>query len=359
MFASVAVAVTSRALASPLTAVDDNNPEVDSLLIDACGTSPRTLCEWAFERTDNKSFAQVIDWLIGRPLSIVLILIGAWVLGRISRRYVRRAVTTVMEPNLDLAKRRLAQIGIDRPDLLLGQVEADEMVLARRSARAISIAGVICSTVTVAIWIIAFILILGEIGLNLGPFIAGAGILGVAIGFGAQSLVKDCLSGLFMLMEDQYGIGDFIDVGEAVGTVEEVALRTTVLRGIDGTVWHVPNGEIRRVGNMSQLWSTALVDIDVAYDADLNGVRAVLLDTATEICAASEWAADVLEAPQVLGVEMLGANGITLRMVVKTAPGAQWALQRALREGFKQALDDAGIEIPFPQRTIWMRNGQS
>lgn len=317
------------------------------------------LCEWTFERTDSKSIAQIVDWLIGRPLSIVLILIGAWVLGRISRRYVRRVITSLMKPNLDLAKRRLAQIGVDRPDRLLGQADADALVVARRSARAASVAGVICSTVTVAIWVIAFILILGELGLNLGPFIAGAGILGVAIGFGAQSLVKDCLSGLFMLMEDQYGIGDYVDLGEATGTVEEVALRATVLRGIDGTVWHVPNGEVRRVGNMSQLWSTALVDIDVAYDADLDGVRSVLLDAATEICAASEWATDVLEPPKLLGVETLGADGITLRMVVKTAPGAQWALQRALRAGFKSALDNAGIEIPFPQRTIWMRNGQS
>jgi small conductance mechanosensitive channel len=212
---------------------------------------------------------------------------------------------------------------------------------------------------TVIIWVTAIILVLGELGLNLGPFIAGAGIVGVALGFGAQSLVKDCISGLFMLMEDQYGIGDVVDLGEAVGTVENVALRTTVLRGLDGTVWYVPNGEIQRVGNKSQLWSTALVDIDVAYDADLEAVRTVLLDAATEICTDEQWVGDVLEEPQILGVEMLGADGITLRMVVKTAPGAQWALQRALREGFKDALDDAGIEIPFPQRTIWMRNGES
>lgn len=353
------VVATTPLVANSITAADDDSPELDSLLVDACGDSPKKLCEWAFEQTDNTTAAQIVDWLIGRPLSIVLILIGAWILGRISRRYVRRAITSLMKPNLDLAKRRLAQVGIDRPDLLLGQTEADELVLARRSARAVSVAGVICSTITVMIWVIAVILILGELGLNLGPFIAGAGVLGVALGFGAQSLVKDCLSGLFMLMEDQYGIGDFVDLGEATGTVEDVALRVTVLRGIDGTVWHVPNGEIRRVGNKSQLWSTALVDIDVAYDADLDGVRSVLLETATDICAESEWAADVLEPPQVLGVEMLGADGITLRMVVKTAPGSQWALQRALREGFKTALDDAGIEIPFPQRTVWMRNGQS
>lgn len=346
-------------LSDLVSATDENGSGIDPLLVDACGDGPRALCEWAFDATENKRFAQVVDWAIGRPLMILMILCGAWLLGRFARRYLARSIVRLMKPNLDTAKQGLAKIGIDHPELLLGESEPNELVTARRTARAASISGVVGSTITVIIWVIAIILVMGELGLNLGPFIAGAGIIGVALGFGAQSLVNDCISGLFMLMEDQYGIGDVVDLGEAIGTVEEVALRTTVLRSIDGTVWHVPNGEIRRVGNKSQLWSTALVDIDVAYDTDLDGVRSLLVDTANEICASEQWSNDVLEAPEVLGVEMLGADGITLRMVVKTAPGAQWALQRALREGFKYALDDAGVEIPFPQRTVWMRNGQS
>jgi len=198
-------------------------------------------------------------------------------------------------------------------------------------------------------------LIIGELGFDLGPFIAGAGIAGVALGFGAQSLVKDCIAGLFMLIEDQYGIGDIVDLGEAIGEVEEVTLRTTVLRGLDGTVWHVPNGEVQRVGNKSQLWSVALVDVDVAYDTDLDHTRELMLATANEVCGSEAWADDVLDEPVVLGVEALGADGITMRMIVTTTPGSQWALQRRLREALKATFDGAGIEIPFPQRMLWLR----
>jgi moderate conductance mechanosensitive channel len=141
-----------------------------------------------------------------------------------------------------------------------------------------------------------------------------------------------------------------------VGTVEAIGLRTTVTRSVDGTVWHVPNGEVRRVGNKSQLWSTAVVDVNVAYESDLAKVRGVLMETAVEVCSSMEWRADVLGDPEVLGIEALGVDGVSIRTVVKTAPGAQWPLQRALREAFKQALDTAGIDIPFPQRTLWLRN---
>jgi small conductance mechanosensitive channel len=197
--------------------------------------------------------------------------------------------------------------------------------------------------------------VLGEIGIQVGPLIASAGIAGVALSFGAQALVKDCIAGLFVLVEDQYGIGDVVDLDEATGVVEEITLRATVLRGLDGTVWHVPNGEVQRVGNMSQLWSVAVVDVDVAYDTDLERARAVITDAATAVCRSADWEEAVLEDPQVLGVEILGADGITLRLTVRTTAGSQWGLQRALRERFKTALDEAGIEIPFPQRTLWMR----
>ena len=225
----------------------------------------------------------------------------------------------------------------------------------RRNARVHSISAVVGSTAAVIIWSIALILVLGELGVNLAPLIAGAGIAGVALGFGAQSLVEDCIAGLFMLVEDQYGIGDVVDLDEATGVVEKISLRTTVLRGIDGTVWHVPNGEVQRVGNKSQLWSVALVDVDVAYDCDLAAARQVIIDCATELVEGDEWTDVIIDPPQLLGVEALGADGITIRVTIKVEPGAQWALQRALREALKAALDGAGIEIPFPQRTVWVR----
>ena len=214
---------------------------------------------------------------------------------------------------------------------------------------------VVTGTTLAIIWVISLLLILGELGVNIGPLIAGAGLAGAALTFGAQSLIKDCISGLFVLIEDQYGIGDHIDLGEATGTVEEITLRATVLRGVEGTVWHVPNGEVQRVGNMSKLWSVALVDVDVAYDADLEQAGSVILETAREICSSPQWTDAVIEDPELLGVEMLGADGITLRLVTKTAPGTQWGLQRTMREALKSALDDAGVEIPFAQRTVWLR----
>ncbi|MFT6290039.1 MAG: small conductance mechanosensitive channel [Ilumatobacter sp.] len=328
----------------------------------ACGSDPNYLCEQVFERTDgNGTLARLSDWLIDRPITILFIILGAWFLTWLERRAVKRLVTRVVTSDRTAARRRLLALGVTNLDSLLGKTDPEEeqRMNARRAARAQSISGVLGSTLYATIWAIAIGMILSELGLNLGPLLAGAGILGVALGFGAQSLVKDCISGLFMLMEDQYGIGDVVDLGEAVGVVEEIALRTTVLRGIDGTVWHVPNGEIQRVGNKSQHYSVALIDIDVAYDADITAARDLIEATATAMCTTDEWSDVVLDLPDVLGIESLGANAITLRMTVTTSPGEQWRLQRALREALKSAFDDAGIEIPFPQRTVWLRNQPS
>ena len=205
----------------------------------------------------------------------------------------------------------------------------------------------VSSTVSVLIWVIAVLLVLGEVGIDLAPLIAGAGIAGIAIGFGAQNLVKDCVAGLFMLIEDQYGIGDTVDLGVATGSVERISLRTTVLRGQDGTVWHVPNGEIRRVGNLSKLFSVAVIDVLVAYDADLAATRRTILDAAEAVCADEAHAGEVLATPELLGVEEVRPEGVRLRLLVKTNPGMQFRLQRALREAIKAALDDAGVEV-FP-----------
>ncbi|MBT5138800.1 MAG: mechanosensitive ion channel family protein, partial [Acidimicrobiaceae bacterium] len=178
-----------------------------------------------------------------------------------------------------------------------------------------------------------------------------------ALGFGAQSIVKDFLSGLFMLIEDQYGVGDVIDLGYATGTVEKVSLRSTTIRDVNGTVWHVPNGEIARVGNYSQLWSRALLDIEVAYDVDLRFAQGVIQRVADEFWEDPEWGGDeLMERPEVWGIQALGASGIAIRLAVKTEPSMQWATERELRLRVKEALDEAGIEIPFPQQTVWVRN---
>ncbi len=158
-----------------------------------------------------------------------------------------------------------------------------------------------------------------------------------------------------MIMEDQFGVGDIVDVGEASGTVEAITLRTTRIRDISGTLWHVPNGEVKRIGNMSQLWSRALLDIGVAYDTDLPHATRVLKATADLMAAEEEWAEFFFEEAEVWGVQALAANEITIRVVAKVIPAKQWAIERELRARIKDAFDEAGIEIPFPQRTIWLR----
>jgi small conductance mechanosensitive channel len=203
---------------------------------------------------------------------------------------------------------------------------------------------------------VTLMMLLGEFDINLGPLIAGAGILGVAIGFGAQSLVRDLLSGIFMLIEDQYGVGDVIDAGDATGTVESVGLRTTKIRDRHGTLWHIPNGEIRRVGNMSQLWAKAILDIDVAYDTDLDLAMETMKTVADGVWDEQLEAATIVEEPVISGVQNFGADAITIRLSVKTEPAEQWSTGRVLRKRIKEAFDEAGIEIPFPQRTVWLRS---
>jgi small conductance mechanosensitive channel len=312
-------------------------PPVDPGLVEACGIDPGMICEAVWDGTSNEFVAKLADWVIGIPLTVALILLVAWLVARWARRFVRGAVYRFIDADRDAAK-ALKTVGVD-----VDVAVADD---PRRAARASSISTVFASTISVTIWVIALLIILGEIGINLAPLIAGAGIAGVAIGFGAQNLVKDCVSGLFMLIEDQYGIGDSVDLGVATGSVERVTLRTTVLRGQDGTVWHVPNGEVRRVGNRSKLWSVAVLDVVVAYHADLEAARHVVADAAAEVCESADFAGDVLEAPEILGLESIDADAVTLRLLVKTGPGRQFRLQRALREAVKLAIDRAGVPAP-------------
>ncbi len=302
---------------------------------DACGEDPTWLCETVYDRTDDGTLAKMSDWFVGTPLTVMCILLGAWVVSFIARRYLSRIIRSVMTHDTSGAARQLGRVGMS------GLAAEDP----RREARAHSISGVIGSTASVVIWVVAIIAVLGELGIDLAPLIAGAGIAGIALGFGAQSMVKDFLAGIFVLIEDQYGIGDVVDLGEASGSVQEITLRATVLRAQDGTVWHVPNGAVQRVGNKTQLWSVAIVDVTVSYGSDLEHAQAVILQTAKEVCESPAWSDDVLDEPELLGVEAFGTIGVTIRTIVKTTPGNQFAIQRSIREAIKAALDEAGIEI--------------
>jgi moderate conductance mechanosensitive channel len=188
---------------------------------------------------------------------------------------------------------------------------------------------------------------MAEFGLNLGPILASAGIVGIAIGFGAQNLVRDFLSGMFMLLEDQYGVGDVVDVGQASGTVEAVGLRITTVRDVRGTVWHVRNGAIERVGNKSQGYAVAVVDLPLAHTADIELATEIAARVAGEAAQEEDVAQRLLEPPEVLGVETLTVEGMTLRVTAKTRPGQQWAVQRALNAAITAAFDQAGLARPY------------
>ena len=199
-------------------------------------------------------------------------------------------------------------------------------------------------------------MMLSEIGVDIAPIIASAGIIGLALGFGAQSLVKDFLSGIFMILEDQFGVGDLVDVGEAIGTVEAVSLRVTRLRDVNGTVWYVPNGEIMRVGNQSQNWSRTVLDIGVGYSEDIAHVTTVLQEIAHDMWEDEDLKGQVIEEPSVWGVQELAADAVTMRVVLKTTPGAQFEVAREMRQRIKARFDYEGIEIPFAQRVVWHRD---
>ena len=321
----------------------------DEARIDACGIEGTYTCQKVFEWTDNALAATAADWLLDRPVRIALIALLAIVASKVLQRAVSRFVNTVAATPNEI---RLQALRDRAPARLLVEKESK-----RAEARAETIGLVLRSIVVAVVWTFAAMMILGQLDIDLGPLIAGAGIGGIALGFGAQSIVKDFLSGLFMLIEDQYGVGDVIDLGYATGTVEKVSLRSTTIRDVKGTVWHVPNGEISRVGNYSQLWSRALLDIEVAYDVDLRFAQGVIQRVADDFWEDPEWGGDeLMERPEVWGIQELGASGIAIRLAVKTEPSMQWATERELRLRVKEALDEAGIEIPFPQQTVWLRN---
>ncbi len=287
---------------------------------------------------------------------IILILVAAFVLARIVRATARRLAARTADRQE--ARRRDNEGSAGQSPQTLRQRMNGALPLSdgkeRAAQRARTLGTVLGNVGSIAVYAVAVMLCLDELNVNLAPILAGAGIAGVALGFGAQSMVRDFLAGIFIVIEDQYGVGDVVDVGEATGVVEEVTLRSTTVRSVDGTLWHVPNGEIKRAGNRSQYWARVLLDVPVAYDADLKRASTLIKQVADGLWHDPE-GCDILEEPEVWGVEDFGADSIAIRMVVKTLPGTQWAVARELRARIKEAMDREGFEIPFPQRTVWLR----
>jgi small conductance mechanosensitive channel len=317
--------------------------------------SSDALCRTIFSWTENQKLANASDLLIGKPLAIawLLILLGVtrWILHRLVDRLVARAEDGVLPD-------RVSRFGL-RGRAAQEASATDLATATRRVQRAKTMGDLLKSVITGLLVAVFGTMILSEMGVNIAPIIASAGIVGVALGFGAQSLVRDFLSGVFMIFEDQYGVGDVVDVGEATGTVEAVSLRVTRLRDLNGTVWYVPNGAIVRVGNMSQNWSRAVVDVAVAYHEDLARVRRILEDIAHDLWEDEDFRGVIIEAPEVTGVEILGPESVTLRVLLKTAPMEQWGVARELRQRVKARFDHEGIEIPLPQRVVWHREEEA
>jgi small conductance mechanosensitive channel len=296
-------------------------------------------CAVVYDWTHNESLAHAAGWLIGKPLAIawlvVLALITRWVLTKLIDRLVRRATGGIL-PNA-LVRGPLSDADGD-----------GEVVVNRRVQRARTIGTLLKSIVSGVIAAIVVIMAISQLGYDIAPLIASAGILGVALGFGAQSLVKDFLSGIFMIFEDQYGVGDSVNLGEVSGTVEAVSLRVTRLRDVDGTVWYVRNGEILRVGNQSQNWSRSVLDIAVGYKEDVTRVRRILKEVAHDLWEDEHFHDKIIEEPEVWGVQSLGPDSVVVRVTLKTMPQQQWNVSREMRERVKTRFDAEGIQMPRP-----------
>jgi small conductance mechanosensitive channel len=265
-----------------------------------------------------------VEFFLERPMKIGLVLLLAALAASLGARVAQRAVRSLG-----------ARSPLREPS-------------PRAEQRAQTLAGVAASMVRIFVWTVAGLLVMDAVGLNLGPLIAGASVVGVALGFGAQSLVRDFLSGFFVLVEDQFGVGDIITIAETTGTVEEINLRVTRLRAVDGTVWFVPNGEIRKVGNSAKEWARAIVDVLVPNKADLSMVTAAIAEEADALAKEPVWAEAILEAPEVLGVESVGAGNLTLRVSTKTTPAARASVTRELRTRVSTRLQREGVVSTEP-----------
>ncbi|MGY1806383.1 mechanosensitive ion channel family protein [Blastococcus sp. SYSU D00669] len=282
------------------------------------------------------------ETFVTKPLRILLIVVLAALVRLMVNRGIRRLTARTASGAVPSVLRPWRRRG--RPADPVGV----ETITARRSQRAEAIGSVLRSFASFVILGIAVVLVLGELGVNLAPIIASAGVIGVALGFGAQNLVKDFIAGIGIILEDQYGVGDVVDLGEASGTVEAVGLRITRLRDAHGVVWYARNGEILRVGNKSQGFAQVVIDMPVTHDTDLERCRTVMQQVADEMYGEEEWAEVLLAEPESLGVESITAAGVTMRVQVRTTNADQWRVARELRQRLTERFVAEGFKAPAP-----------
>jgi small conductance mechanosensitive channel len=297
------------------------------------------------DHTDWSNFGHLLAQKSATLVALVLIgLIVQWIFHRLVDKLVSKAEDGVLPD-------RISQVAIGRTNN-----EPPSPGSTRRVQRAKTMGTLLKSIISGIIAAIVITMMLSAVGLNIGPIIASAGIAGVALGFGSQTLVKDFLSGIFMIFEDQYGVGDVVDMGEGLsGTIEAVSLRVTRLRDTNGTVWYVRNGELYRVGNMSQNWARAVLDVQVSAREDITQVRRVLGDVIHDLWEDDDYDGVVIEEPEIWGIEAVTQDAITLRVTLKTAPMEQWRVARVLRERIKSRFDHEGIQAPYPTSYVMNR----
>jgi small conductance mechanosensitive channel len=286
-----------------------------------------------------------VEWVLGTPLQVIIIIVAAVitqvVLVRVIHKIVKRTSDRARIERLEQTRKYTRT------------AELSEMLMTQRTEqRAAAIGTLLTSSVSLIVWTVAALMALEALGVNVAPLLASAGVVGVALGFGAQTMVKDYLSGIFLIIEDQFGVGDVVDLGPVIGTVEEVALRYTRLRDLSGVVWYVRNGEILRVANRSQGWTLASVDIPVAYDEDLDRVRDLIESVALDMDEDPTYDDMLLGKPTFAGVESMSGEAMVVRVTAKAVPEKQIILARTIRERIKLAFDRAGIVMPMMMRPM-------
>lgn len=266
----------------------------------------------------------LIPWFISHGIKIILILIIAYLINRLGGKVIERAIRKGVR---DTTKEATGK----RQNTLIG---------------------VFVGALKVIVWLVAIMMILPELGINVGPILAGAGILGVALGFGAQYMIRDFLAGLFIIIENQYREGDVVCLDGTCGLVEDINLRKTILRDLDGIVHHVPNGEIKKASNLSKQFARVNLNIGISYKENLDKVIGVINKVGKELAEDPQWKDLILKPPQFLRVDDFGESAIIIKILGETKPLKQWDVTGELRKRIKTTFDKEGIEIPFRQITI-------
>ncbi|HZB30468.1 MAG TPA: mechanosensitive ion channel family protein [Streptosporangiaceae bacterium] len=301
---------------------------------------PSVACRIAWDISHNPGLTRFFRAWLDQPLTkfvwIIFAIVVALIVRRIAHRMIDKVTLRMAEGTMPERLRERTRTIFDGSPVMMSE---------RRRQRTETMGSVLRSIASIVILVTATFTILGELGLDLAPFLASASIVGVAVGFGAQNIVKDFLAGIFMLLEDQYGVGDVVDIGPATGTVEAVTLRTTRLRDVNGVVWYMRNGEISRIGNQSQNWARAVLDVPVSYDEDIDKIRELLKHASSGLVAEPPWDEIIIAEPDVWGVTALSGEAVVVRVVLKTAPGRQAEVSRELRERVKKEFDKAGVAV--------------